>query len=139
MKYYAVIDTNVLISAMLVPDSIPGLILKHTISGTIIPLVNDEIIEEYKSVMKRPKFNFANKDIENITNVLLEASINLERTPSHEMVLDEKDVVFYEITLTARKKEEAYLITGNIKHFPKKAYVVTPKEMLNIIENSDII
>ena len=25
------------------------------------------------------------------------------------------------------------VVTGNIKHFPKKPYVVTPRQMLNII------
>lgn len=34
-----------------------------------------------------------------------------------------------------RKKENAYLITGNIKHFLKETFVVTPRQMLDIIEN----
>jgi hypothetical protein len=32
-----------------------------------------------------------------------------------------------------RKAEDAYLVTGNIKHFPERPYVVTPRQMLNII------
>ena len=32
-----------------------------------------------------------------------------------------------------RKEEDAYLVTGNIRHFPEKPYVVTPRQMLNII------
>ena len=45
-----------------------------------------------------------------------------------------KDVVFYEVTLS---KEDAYLVTGNIKHFPQKPFVVTPAEMIAIIEGAD--
>ena len=31
-----------------------------------------------------------------------------------------------------RKEEEAYLVTGNIKHFPDKPFIVTPRQMLDI-------
>ena len=53
------------------------------------------------------------------------------------MVSDPKDVIFYEVTLDARQSDEAYLVTGNIKDFPKKPFVVTPREMLDIIENNE--
>ena len=46
---------------------------------------------------------------------------------------DPKDRVFYEVVMEERKEEDAYLVTGNIKHFPEKPYVVTPRQMLNII------
>ena len=38
-----------------------------------------------------------------------------------------------EIVMEERKEEDAYLVTGNIKHFPERPYVVTPRQMLNII------
>lgn len=50
-----------------------------------------------------------------------------------EVFEDPDDVVFYEIVMTARTAVDAYLITGNKKHFPIKSYVVTPREMLEII------
>ena len=49
-------------------------------------------------------------------------------------VIDPKDVVFYEVIMEGRKEhDDAYLVTGNIKHFPIKSFVVTPKEMLDIM------
>ena len=57
----------------------------------------------------------------------------LERTTTEELFPDADDAVFYEIVMTARSNIDAYLVTGNIKHFPIKSYVVTPKEMLDII------
>ena len=45
-----------------------------------------------------------------------------------------KDIVFYEIVMEKRKHNEAFLITGNIKHFPAEPYIVTPREMLTILE-----
>ena len=49
---------------------------------------------------------------------------------------DPKDIVFYEVAMS---KEDAYLVTGNTKHFPKKPIVVTPSEMLEIMESRGII
>lgn len=46
---------------------------------------------------------------------------------------DPKDRVFYEVGMEKRKTEDAYLVTGNIRHFPKKAFIVTPREMIDII------
>lgn len=47
-----------------------------------------------------------------------------------------KDVVFYEVVMEKRKKDSAYLVTGNIKHFPKEPFVVTPREMLEILDEN---
>ena len=54
MKYYAVIDTNVLVSALLKSASIPGIVARESLEGQIIPLLNDEIIAEYRAVLSRP-------------------------------------------------------------------------------------
>ena len=59
-----------------------------------------------------------------------------ERILSDESFPDPKDVVFYEVALS---KEDAYLVTGNIKHFPKKPIVVTPAEMLEILQREGIM
>ena len=56
MNYYAVIDTNVLVSALLKSASIPGIVARESLEGQIIPLLNDEIIAEYRAVLSRPKF-----------------------------------------------------------------------------------
>ena len=48
------------------------------------------------------------------------------------------DAIFYEGVMEARETTDAYLVTGNIKHFPVKPYVETPKEMLDIINGNEI-
>ncbi len=60
MKYYAVIDTNVIVSALLKKDSIPGQIVKRVYDGIIIPLINEEILSEYLEVTTRNKFDISN-------------------------------------------------------------------------------
>lgn len=82
MKYYAVIDTNVVVSSMLKHDSIPGSIMDLVISKTIIPLLNEEILKEYEEVLTRNKFGFEAKDVVNLINNIRSNSIFLERTNS---------------------------------------------------------
>ena len=43
MKYYVVFDTNVLVSAALKNDSVPGLTVQLAFDGPIIPVLNEEI------------------------------------------------------------------------------------------------
>ena len=62
--------------------------------------------------------------------MVLEKGIHLDRTKSEDVFPDPKDVVFYEVALS---KEGSYLVTGNIKHFPKSPIVVTPAELLEIL------
>lgn len=46
---------------------------------------------------------------------------------------DPKDRVFYEVVMEERKEEDAYLVTGNIRHFPQKPFIVTPRQLIDII------
>lgn len=45
-----------------------------------------------------------------------------------------KDVPFYAVTL-AHGDDETYLVTGNLKHFPVKPFIVTPAQFLAIIRD----
>lgn len=136
MKYYAVIDTNVLVSAMLKKASVPDKIMQEVLEGDIIPLLNKEILKEYGEVLARPKFKFPRNAVAVMIAGIIKRSIFVDATPLEEILPDAKDVVFYEVVMEGRKSTDAYLITGNLKHFPARSFVVTPKEMLEIIEDS---
>ncbi len=135
MKIYAVYDTNILVSAMLSKrsDSAVVLALEALLSGEGIPLYSDEIIHEYREVLHREQFRFPVALVSRVISHIQKTGIPSERVHSDEVFPDLDDVVFYEVTLS---KEDAYLVTGNIKHFPKKPFVVTPAEMLAIIEKN---
>ena len=60
MKYYVVLDTNVVVSALLNLSSIPGLILQEALAGRVIPLLHEDILDEYNDVLHRSKFRFVN-------------------------------------------------------------------------------
>ena len=135
MKIYAIIDTNVIISAFLTkhPDSATIQLLDYIFDRTLIPIFNEEILREYSQVLRRPKFNFSEQKITAILEAIQQSGITAERITSNENLPDPKDIVFYEVTLAV---EGSYLVTGNIKHFPKKPFVVTPSEMVRIINET---
>ena len=129
---YAVIDTNVLVSALfsIHPDSATVIVRDMIADGEIVPLFNDEILNEYRAVLSRPKFHFPLILVDAMMEMVLEKGIHLDRPRSEEVFPDPKDVVFYEVALS---KEGSYLVTGNVKHFPKSPIVVTPAELLSIL------
>ena len=133
MKYYAVIDTNVLVSAMLKRHSVPGKIIELAFNGLIVPVLNDAIVKEYRDVLSRPKFHLPSDLIEDILSTFHQRGLYVDAEELDIELPDPKDRVFYEVVMEERKDEDAYLVTGNIKHFPEKPYVVTPRQMLNII------
>lgn len=135
MKYYAVIDTNVLVSAMLKEGSAPWQVLNEALDGCIIPLLNSEILTEYGEVLLRKKFGFLQEAVAKLVTEFPKRAIFINAQPTEETLPDPDDAVFYEVVMAAQDKENAYLVTGNLKHFPVKSFIVTPREMLDIIQN----
>lgn len=135
MKYYAVIDTNVLVSAMLNWSSVPGNILELTVSGTIVPLLHEKIVKEYRDVLSRKKFHFTDEIVDNLVSEIERLGIYVDSEELDIALPDPKDRIFYEVVMEERKEEDAYLVTGNIKHFPDVPHVVTPRQMMDIIIN----
>ena len=133
MKRYAVIDTNVLVSAMLKWSSVPGNIIEFAFSGVIIPVLNERIVSEYREVLMREKFHLTKEIVDDVIQALEDQGEYIDTDNMDYELLDPKDVVFYAIVMEKRKEEDTYLVTGNIKHFPQVSYVVTPKEMLDVI------
>jgi putative PIN family toxin of toxin-antitoxin system len=130
---FAVIDTNVIVSALLSSEgnSNPTIVLRETLRGRITPIYNDEILDEYREVLSREKFHLQKENVDTVINHVKRSGLKVERTKVLDEVFpDPKDVVFYEVALS---KDDAYLVTGNIKHFPKKPFVVTPAEMVAIL------
>lgn len=137
MKFYAVIDTNVVVSSILSHNSNPGLIIDYVVAGNIIPLLNQEIINEYINVLTRNKFNFDDITIQETIDVIKKNAIFLKGEETIEDFVDKDDIVFFEIVMSARTTMDAYLVTGNMKHYPVRSYIVTPREMIDIIEKEN--
>ena len=136
MICYAVIDTNALVSALLSSkdDTATVQLLGKVITGEIIPIYSNVITKEYREVLSRKKFGFSGELIEYLMSAIEKYGILVEPSPSGITLPDMKDVPFYEVVLEKRD-DNAYLVTGNIKHFPKEPFVVTPRELLDILNS----
>ena len=137
MTYYIIIDTNVIISAMLKKNTPPSEILKEVFSGNVIPVVNDEILKKYREVLSRKKFGFDPETIQIILNELEKKAVFSDRLSADVSEMPDKDdIVFYEVTLYMRQSEETFLVSGNLKHFPQKPFIVSPREFLEILRGN---
>ena len=135
---YSVIDTNVIVSAYITKNltAATSRVWAAVLQGKIIPVYSDEIIDEYTEVLSRKKFGIPEHLIKWAIDRILMNGIHGERVPSKEHFPDPKDVVFYEMAIS---KEDAYLVTGNKKHFPNKPIVVTPAEMVEILKEQGLL
>ena len=128
----AVIDTNVLVSGLLARNGSSAVVkvFDAMMRGIITPVICDEILSEYSEVLNRPKFGLPSSLVESILASIRQHGVRAERVQTDESFPDPKDIVFYEIAIA---NDDSYLVTGNIKHFPSKPFVVTPAEMLEIM------
>ena len=138
MNVFVVIDTNVVLSTMLTKNATSATVrvMRAMMNNIITPLYNKEILEEYYDVLHRSKFKLQEEDVERMISNIVMRGYEAERVHSLEEIKDPKDVVFYEVALS---KEGAYVVTGNIKDFPATPIVVTPAEMVKILEDANLI
>ena len=130
MIRYAVIDTNVIVSAMLKRSSVPGKILEAVFHGELVPVFHRAILNEYREVLLRDKFHLTDEIVNDLLTALEEQGEYVDPEPLQIDFPDPKDAIFYEVLMEKRKSENACLVTGNIRHFPAEQFVVTPREML---------
>ena len=131
---FAVLDTNVLISAALAHNkySIPYSVFRGVVERRFVPLVDDNIVREYWEVFSRPKFSFMQETINDIVGNTIKFAINQPVPSSGVELPDSDDVVFYDVA-KAHQDKCAYLVTGNLKHFPNCEFAVSPRDFMNII------
>ena len=133
---YAVIDTNIFVSALITHNSNASTvkILESMYFQRFIPLYNDEIIAEYEDVLHRRKFKLSEDQIRVVIDFVKENGIDSSRFPYDGDMPDEDDRVFYEVALS---EEYSFLVTGNLKHFPKTPKVVTAAQMMEILDHEE--
>ena len=137
MEYYAVIDTNVLLSALLSKneDSATIKVLDAVFEGKIIPLYHQDILAEYDEVLHREKFHLRETVIRTVIDAVRQYGVEVFPQSTGAVLIDMDDLVFYEVAMEKRD-DDAYLVTGNQKHYPFRDFIVTPAEMMRIIETT---
>lgn len=137
MGLYAVIDTNVLLSALLSKrdDSATVKVLDAVFDGRIIPLYHQDILDEYDDVLHREKFHLQENNIQKVLESIRQFGVEVFPHPTGAVLIDMDDLIFYEVAMEKREND-AFLITGNQRHYPIRDFIVTPAEMIAIIETS---
>lgn len=93
-------------------------------------------MKEYRDVLIRPKFGFPERIVEDLLDEIDGRGIYVVAGRTNAELPDPKDAAFFEVVMETRKEENAYLVTGNIKHFPETSFIITPRQMLDIILDS---
>ena len=128
-----VIDTNVFVSGVIRPFSKPAAILRLAASGAIQPAYDLRLLSEYREVLRRPKFGFSSDAMEQLLFQIQEEGMPVVAAPLKFHLPDPDDEAFLEVALSARASA---LVTGNKRHFPKRAYgevrILSPAEFLEV-------
>ena len=121
-----VLDTNVLVSALWSNSGNPYDIMELVFANEIVPYFNDDIIEEYYEVLFRAKLRFPKNQVLGLIDELMKSGVFGEIVSSDELFIDESDRKFYDMA----KSNEAFLITGNLKHYPNEPFILNPHSFL---------
>jgi putative PIN family toxin of toxin-antitoxin system len=129
MSPHAVYDTNVIVSAILKPGSIPASLVALAMQGAVRIFLSPAILDEYREVLRRPKFGFASGAVDTFLRDLENAAVMVYPTKQVQRVLDEPDNRILEC---AQEAKVDYVVTGNKRHFPFSEFegtkIVSPSE-----------
>ena len=117
-----VLDTNVLASALLTHKGNAAVILGMITDELLLPVFCWKILDEYENVLLRQRFGFPRNLVAETLSLfdILGVAVELKKSAIH--MLDEYDRIFYDTAVSGA----AELITGNLRHYPKKCFVISP-------------
>ena len=129
---YAVIDTNVIVSALITKNSEAATIhvIRAVLNGQVVPVYNKAILREYEEVLKRKKFHLDESVVDSVISYFMAFGVEEEQIHTDLAFQDEDDRVFYEVSLS---NDDAYFVTGNLKHYPRTIKVLTPSEFVKLL------
>jgi putative PIN family toxin of toxin-antitoxin system len=126
-----VLDTNVLVAALLTPGRTPERALAAVLARGDAVLYDPRIEAEYRDVLARPKFRGIDPArVAALLAALLTGAENLGAVPAWEGAMtDADDRAFVEVALAGRADA---LVTGNARHYPTGLAfaVLSPAELL---------
>jgi len=126
-----VIDTNVLVSALLKPRGPPGKVLRLVIQGDVDVVISESILAEYHEVLQRPKFDLSSEEVQTILGLFRGRGVHAPALATSLDLPDKSDEPFLEAALATGADA---LVTGNKRHFPPSRClgqgVLSPGEFL---------
>lgn len=127
-----VLDTNILVSALLSPFGSPARVFDLALAGEIRLIYDDRIVAEYREVLARPRFGFAREAIADVMAFIEAEGESVIALPLPVVLPDRDDLSFLEVAAQV----DATLVTGNGIHFPEavcgRVRVLAPAEFLRV-------
>lgn len=140
-KTYVVLDTNVFVSAMLKRGSVPDLLVRSVLGGKASLVAAQGILSEYVGVLRRAKFGFTETEIDALLSRIARTATLIQPAAmdaNMQHMTDKKDIIFYATAIASRAAgNTTWLVTGNLRHFPKEHFIISPRAMLDILEQGD--
>ena len=117
----AVIDTNILVSALLHPGSVPDAVIQDIVGLRLTPVVCEAVVAEYSAVLSRPRFAFPAPQVREVLALFEQLAVEVKVPPytGQPALPDPADWPFVACALAVRSP----VITGNIRHFPESCGV----------------
>lgn len=125
-----VLDTNIIVSSLITENSIPSKLLDMALSAKFDLCVSEDLISEYEEVLSRPKFNLDSRTVEVIITLIRVRSKMFFSNPQPLESTDPKDQCILDLAVTA----DAYLVTGNIKHFMSYPKAIKPSDFWELLK-----
>jgi putative PIN family toxin of toxin-antitoxin system len=126
----AVVDTNVLVSALLNPAGAPARVLDLILAGVLEPVLSQAVYDEYRDVLARPELALPKARVHALLEFMEDFVLPLP-VRLLGVCADPDDDAFLSAALEGAA---AWLITGNIRHYPRSPYhgvmIASPPEFL---------
>jgi putative PIN family toxin of toxin-antitoxin system len=92
-----VLDTNILVSALLSREGNPAKIYRMFVANTLTVVYCEEILEEYQDVLYRPRLNIPMGDADIVMTAIQDYGEKVTVEPGSEYMVDEDNRIFYKV------------------------------------------
>jgi len=125
-----VIDTNILVSALISPNGAPACLFAAIEAGKLTPVYSREILDEYEIVIFRPHFRFPLSALHRLLALIIDTGTEVYPTACITGIPDPSDAPF----IAAAAACGGVIVTGNLKHFPLSATAPHNVQVLTVHE-----
>ena len=128
-----VLDTNIVVSAVLVPSGTQAAILTLALTGRIALYVSAPVLGEYEEVLRRPRLKLQPRQIDAAMAAIRKVAHLVQPAKTVSVSPHESDNRFLEC---AEAAQADWLVTGNTRHFPQshgRTKTVTGRRFLDIL------
>jgi putative PIN family toxin of toxin-antitoxin system len=126
-----VMDTNILVSALLTPFGAPSGVLDLVLNGDVVLLFDDRIMAEYRDVLHRRRFGFDPALVGHLVEYIEATGEHVVGHPFGARLRDPSEAPFLEVAVTGMADA---LVTGNKRHYPPgNVPVLKPNEFLKMV------